>query len=73
MCIDCSRRNREIAFSTLTNGSNPEKFELEQIEAGLNPEEETINIDIKNRILDAIQKLPEIPSKYPIIIYCKFR
>ena len=58
LCIDCSRRNKEVAFSTLTNGSYPEKFEVEQVEAGLNPEEETINIDTKNRILDAIQKLP---------------
>ena len=55
LCIDCSRQKREIAFSTMTNSA---KFELEQIDASLNPEEETINIDAKDRILNAIQKLP---------------
>jgi RNA polymerase sigma factor (sigma-70 family) len=58
LCIDHSRQKREVAFSTLTNSSNTERLELDQIEAGLNPEEETINIDAKDRILNAIQKLP---------------
>lgn len=69
LCIDHSRQRKAIAFSVMIDSSNPDKFELEQIETGLNLEEETINIDTKNRILDAIQKLPEILTRYPIIIY----
>ena len=58
LCIDFNRQKRAIAFSTMTDNTNSDKFELEQIEAGVNPEQEAINIDVKDRILKAIQKLP---------------
>ncbi len=58
LCIDHSRQKKELAFSTLIDSSNPDNAELEQIETGLNPEEQTINSEAQYRILCAIQKLP---------------
>ena len=59
LCIDYSRRKREIVVTTIAVNSNGEKFQLEQQDCQSNPEQETINLDLKNCLMNAIHKLPE--------------
>jgi len=59
LCIDHSRRKMELASSEITGSSEGEQFKLKQQDYGLNPEQETINMDSKDKIMRAINKLPE--------------
>ena len=59
LCIDHSRRKRELVASAMAVNSDGDEFLLEQEDYGLNPEQETINLDSKERIMTAIHKLPE--------------
>lgn len=58
LCIDYSRRKKELAFSLITNQSDDGEFELSCVDDGMNPEQDVINMDLKDQILNAIQKLP---------------
>jgi RNA polymerase sigma-70 factor, ECF subfamily len=58
-CIDHSRRKRELVASAMAVNSDGDEFQLEQEDYGLNPEEEIINLDSKERIMKAIHQLPD--------------
>ncbi|MBC8183660.1 RNA polymerase sigma factor [candidate division KSB1 bacterium] len=59
LCIDHSRRKRELVASAVAVNSDGDEFQLELEDCGLNPEQETINLDSKERIMDAIHQLPD--------------
>jgi len=59
LCIDFSRKKRELVESAISVNSNGDEFQLDQEDYGLNPEQETINLDAKERIMNAIHQLPE--------------
>ena len=59
LCIDYSRRKRELVVSAIVVNSEGDEFQLEQQDCGLDPEQETINLDSKDRILNAIHQLPD--------------
>ena len=59
LCIDHSRKRRELAVSAIAVNSDGDEMSLEQEDYGLNPEQETINLDSKERIMSAIHRLPE--------------
>jgi len=58
LCIDYSRRKKETTISSMVAHPEGNQIELEQIDDKMNPEQEMINLDLKDRILKAIQKLP---------------
>ncbi len=58
LCIDHSRRKRELAKSMLSQNSEEMPTILQQEDDGLNPEQVAINMDLKDKLFSAIQKLP---------------
>ena len=59
LCIDRSRQKRELAASHVSPNSDDYEFQLEGYSSDiLNPEQVTINSDLKNQLFRAIQKLP---------------
>lgn len=60
LCIDQSRHKREMTASMMVAHSNDSGFELDQMDDGLNPEEAAINLDLKETIFKAIEKLPPL-------------
>ena len=59
LCIDHSRRKKELTSSAIKVSSEGEEYQLDQQDYGSNPEQETINLDSKEKIMSAIHKLPE--------------
>ena len=59
LCIDHSRRKRELVALAMATDSDGDEFQLDIEDYGLNPEQKTINLDSKERIMHAIHKLPE--------------
>lgn len=59
LCIDYSRRKRELLASAMVVNSDGDEFQYEQEHYGLNPEQEAINLDLKERIMNAIFNLPD--------------
>ena len=59
LCIDHSRRKRELVASAMATNSDGDEFQLDIEDYGLNPEQKIINLDSKERIMHAIHKLPE--------------
>ena len=59
LCIDRSRQKRELLASAVAVNFDGGEFQLEQEDYGLNPEQEIINLDSRERIMNAIHQLPE--------------
>jgi len=57
-CIDYSRRKRELAVSFVAHNSEENEYPLNRMDEGLNPEQNAINQDLKDKISFAIHKLP---------------
>jgi len=60
LCIDHCRQKREVTASMIAAHSSDSEFELDQMDDGLNPEEAVINLDLKDFIFKAIEKLPPL-------------
>jgi len=58
MCIDRSRRHNETAASRLSYDAEEQQSLLDPASDDLNPEQMAIEMDLKNKLFLAIQKLP---------------
>lgn len=58
LCIDYSRKKREVAASFVAPNSDENESLLDRLDDGLDPEQNAINLDLKDKIELAIQKLP---------------
>lgn len=58
-CIDRSRKRRELTESALVSDGDEWEFQFDGMEDFFNPEQDLINLDHKDRIMAAIQQLPE--------------
>ena len=59
LCIDFSRRKRELSASALAVNLQRDGISVEQEDCRPNPEQEMINLDAKEKLLHAIYQLPE--------------
>ena len=59
LCIDRSRKKRELTASVVAANSERNEFQLESVDEGNTPEEQMIFWDNRARLMAAIQKLPE--------------
>lgn len=59
LCIDFSRKKRELTVSVLSGDSDEKGFQLDGLDDGPDPEQDTIHQDEKNRLMDAINRLPD--------------
>jgi len=58
-CIDHSRKKRAFTETALVSDGDDWEFQFDGVGDSLNPEQDLINLDHKDRIMAAIQQLPE--------------
>ena len=59
LCIDHRRKKREITASAICANAGENEILFDGVDDCLNPEQQAINLDSKNQIITAIQKLPD--------------
>ena len=60
LCIDHSRRKRELTASQMMKSiDGNEEFQFDGVDQNMNPEQQVLNLDLREQILYAMQKLPE--------------
>jgi len=60
LCIDYSRKKKEIQFASKKGSDGGLPIYSDRPDTAANPEESAINNDLKKRIQDALQEIPEV-------------